>query len=39
LLAAIKAREIALPPPVSIARQIIEQWYGAPLPSTWSDRR
>ena len=39
LLAAIKAREIALPPPVSIARQIIEQWYGAPLPSTWSDPR
>ena len=39
LLAAIKAREIALPPPVSIARQIIEQWYGSPLPSTWSDRR
>jgi NAD+ diphosphatase len=39
LLAAIKAREIALPPPVSIARQIIEQWYGGPLPSTWSDRR
>jgi NAD+ diphosphatase len=39
LLAAIKSREIALPPPVSIARQIIEQWYGGPLPSTWSDRR
>ena len=39
LVAAIKAREIALPPPVSIARQIIEQWYGGPLPSTWSDRR
>jgi len=39
LLAAIKSREIALPPPVSIARQIIEQWYGGPLPSAWSDRR
>jgi NADH pyrophosphatase NudC (nudix superfamily) len=39
LLAAIKSREIALPPPVSIARQIIEQWYGGPLPSTWSERR
>ena len=37
LLAAIKAREIALPPPVSIARQIIEQWYGGPLPSTWPE--
>jgi NAD+ diphosphatase len=36
LLAAIKAREIALPPSVSIARHIIEAWYGAPLPSTWT---
>jgi NAD+ diphosphatase len=36
LLAAIKAREIALPPSVSIARHIIEAWYGAPLPSTWA---
>jgi NAD+ diphosphatase len=35
LLAAIKARQIALPPPVSIARQIIESWFGGPLPSTW----
>jgi NAD+ diphosphatase len=34
LAAAIKSREIALPPPVSIARQIIEQWYGGPRPST-----
>ena len=37
LLAAIRAREIALPPPVSIARQIIEQWYGGPLPSIWTE--
>ena len=37
LLAAIKAREIALPPPVSIARHIIESWFGGPLPSTWTD--
>jgi len=37
LLAAIEAREIALPPPVSIARHIIEQWYGGPLPSTWPE--
>jgi len=22
---------------VSIARQIIEQWYGGPLPSTWPE--
>src|SRR5271166_309058 len=37
LLAAIKAREIALPPPVSIARRIIEDWFGGPLPSTWTE--
>jgi NAD+ diphosphatase len=37
LLAAIKAREIALPPPVSIARHIIESWFGGPLPSTWGE--
>jgi NAD+ diphosphatase len=37
LLAAIKAREIALPPPVSIARHIIELWFGGPLPSTWTE--
>jgi len=36
LLAAVEARELALPPPVSIARHIIEDWYGGPLPSTWS---
>jgi NAD+ diphosphatase len=36
LLAAIKAREIALPPSVSIARHIIESWYGSLLPSTWT---
>src|ERR1017187_116360 len=35
LLAAIKSGEIALPPSVSIARHIIEAWYGGPLPSTW----
>ncbi len=37
LLEAIKAGEIALPPSVSIARHIIESWYGGPLPSTWID--
>jgi NAD+ diphosphatase len=37
LIAAIKAREIALPPPVSIARHIIESWFGGPLPSTWTE--
>jgi NAD+ diphosphatase len=39
LLAAIEARELALPPPVSIARHIIEAWYGGPLPSAWSPPR
>ena len=39
LLAAIRAREIALPPPVSIARHIIEDWFGGPLPSTWTEPR
>jgi len=37
LVAAINAREIALPPPVSIARHIIESWFGGPVPSTWSE--
>ncbi len=39
LVAAIKAREIALPPSVSIARHIIEDWFGGPLPSTWTEPR
>jgi NAD+ diphosphatase len=39
LLAAVEARELALPPSVSIARHIIEAWYGAPLPSTWTPPR
>jgi NAD+ diphosphatase len=33
LRAALDARELGLPPPVSIARRIIESWYGAELPS------
>jgi NAD+ diphosphatase len=37
LLAALESRAIALPPPVSIARHIIESWYGGPLPSTWTE--
>jgi NAD+ diphosphatase len=37
LVAAIKSREIALPPSVSIARHIIESWFGGPLPSTWTE--
>ncbi len=36
LLAAVQARELGLPPRVSIARHMIEDWYGGPLPSTWS---
>ena len=36
LLAALQAGELALPPSVSIARHIIEDWYGGPLPSTWT---
>jgi NAD+ diphosphatase len=33
LLASVQARELGLPPPVSIARRIIEAWYGGPLPT------
>ena len=33
LLAALQAGELALPPSVSIARHIIEAWYGGPLPA------
>ena len=36
LLAALQRRELGLPPPVSIARHIIEAWYGGPLPSAWT---
>jgi len=36
LLAALESGELALPPPVSIARRIIEAWYGGPLPSAWA---
>jgi NAD+ diphosphatase len=39
LLAALRAGELALPPSVSIARHIIEAWYGGPLPSTWTPPR
>ena len=30
-----RRRELLLPPPVSIAHQIIQSWYGGPLPGTW----
>src|SRR6202035_5809803 len=39
LVAALQAGELALPPSVSIARHIIEAWYGSPLPSTWTPSR
>jgi NAD+ diphosphatase len=39
LVAALRAGELALPPSVSIARHIIEAWYGGPLPSTWTPPR
>jgi NAD+ diphosphatase len=32
LAAAISAVDVRLPPPVSIARRLIEDWYGDPLP-------
>jgi NAD+ diphosphatase len=35
LAAAIAADAIRLPPPVSIAHQIIQSWYGAELPGSW----
>ena len=35
LRAAVSAREVLLPPPVSIAHQIIVSWYGAALPGSW----
>ncbi|MGD0609092.1 MAG: hypothetical protein ABSA53_36625, partial [Streptosporangiaceae bacterium] len=38
LVAAISSGQIALPPSVSIARHIIEAWYGGPLPpTTWPE--
>jgi NAD+ diphosphatase len=35
LAAAIADGTILLPPPVSIAHQIIQTWYGSPLPGSW----
>jgi len=31
----VAAGALLLPPPVSIAHQIIQSWYGSPLPGTW----
>lgn len=35
LRSALAAREILLPPPVSIAHRLIEAWYGEELPGVW----
>lgn len=35
LLAAMKSGEVRLPPEVSIARRLIETWYGEPLTGDW----
>jgi NAD+ diphosphatase len=35
LASEVASGELLLPPPVSIAHQIIQSWYGAPLPGTW----
>ncbi len=36
LVAACTAGEVKLPPDVSIARRLIERWFGAELPGEWS---
>lgn len=36
LAAACASGDVRLPPPVSIARRLVERWYGAELPGTWS---
>lgn len=36
LRAACESGEVSLPPAVSIARKLIERWYGEPLPGDWS---
>jgi NAD+ diphosphatase len=33
---ACESGEVSLPPAVSIARKLIERWYGSPLPGDWS---
>ncbi|HXF22468.1 MAG TPA: NAD(+) diphosphatase, partial [Streptosporangiaceae bacterium] len=35
LRAALAAGDILLPPPVSIAHQLIQSWYGEDLPGAW----
>ena len=36
LLAACASGEVRVPPSVSIARRLIERWYGGPLPHDWA---
>jgi NAD+ diphosphatase len=36
LVAACTSGDVVLPPAVSIARRLIERWYGSPLPGAWS---
>jgi NAD+ diphosphatase len=36
LVAACESGQITLPPAVSIARRLVERWYGAALPGAWS---
>jgi len=36
LVAACEAGEVRLPPDISIARRLIERWYGGELPGDWS---
>lgn len=36
LAAACASGDVRLPPPVSIARRLVERWYGAELPGAWS---
>ena len=30
------AGDVRIPPAISIARRLIERWYGEPLPGSWS---
>jgi NAD+ diphosphatase len=36
MLAGAEDGSVRIPPPLSIARRLIEHWYGAELPGTWS---
>jgi len=36
LAAACEVGEVRLPPSISIARRLVERWYGSELPGDWS---